>query len=461
MNIKLSRDKKKSVNRLNVDKKMISILIVFVILGIFLVISIVVTANSLSALRGYASFQTNWTTARKEVTFQLVNYIRTEDAVYKSRMDSSVLLIEKMASIRNELMNENSNIKKVRGLFMETHTIPNDVEKMITTFEHFHEFPDFKESIAAWSDSDLLIYEMVDISKAVGKENILTNQLKEEYIEKIATLDNELTLLQFRLSRSLASGTEFLNEVILMVTVSLGLILILTGGILSFRFLKSIKRWQKEIEQTEKLLKDQLVEKTHLISEVHDRVKNNLALVSTLVQLQQNIGERDESQNNFVNTVSRIRSMALVHERLYQNETFSSIRIDEYIKDLVETLKHKGFQKNENLELDLEVSPVTLSIEQAIPTGLLLNEVLVNALKYGTNSEHPKIKVTLSSDGNDIVIAVADNGPGLPKNTEFEKSATLGFRLISVLIKQLRANFIQNNDQGASFTFRYQIQKYG
>jgi len=462
MKIRLSRDKKSSVNRLNVDKKMISILLVFIVLGVFLVISIVATTSSLSALRGFASFQTNWTNARKDVTFHLVNYIRTGDHNYKARMDSSVHHINKMETIRIELLRKDTNKERVETLFMETHNIAYDVGKMISTFENFHEFADFKESIEAWKQSDLLIKDLFEISnevEALINNDELTEDQQEGFIDKAIALDGELTLMQFRLTRSLASGTEFLHIVILVVTLSLGVILILTGGILSFRFLKSIKRWRLEFEQSEKLLKDQLVEKTHLISEVHDRVKNNLALVSTLVQLQQNIGEREESESNFVNTVSRIRSMALVHERLYQNDTFSSIRIDEYIQDLVETLKHKGFQKSENLELDLEMSPVTLSIEQAIPTGLLLNEVLVNALKYGTDNEHPKIKISLSSDGDDIVLAVADNGHGLPKNTEFEKPATLGFRLISVLIKQLRANFVLNNDHGASFTFRYQIQK--
>lgn len=462
MNDQENQSEINSVNRLNVDKKMISILLVFVILGIFLLISIIVSTNSLSALRGYASFQTNWTTARKDVTFQLVNYLRTKDEESKVRMVNSVQAIQKMERIRNELVKENTDKELVRNLFIQTHAIEYDVDKMISTFKNFHQFPDFQESIRLWIESDKLVYKLEEISanaKRLIEENKFSPAIQQNYIKRATELDDELTDLQFKLSGSLASGTEFLNAVILMVTMSLGLILILTALVLSFRFLKSIKRWQKEIEQTEKLLKDQLVEKTHLISEVHDRVKNNLALVSTLVQLQQNIGEREEFENSFVNTVSRIRSMAMVHERLYQNETFSSIRIDEYIDDLVESLQLKGIKKNRELKLEVNTSPVTLSIEQAIPTGLLLNEVLVNAFKYGTGNKHPKISVDLSSKGEEITLAIKDNGKGLPKDTEFDKPATLGFRLISVLVKQLRASFILNNDQGASFTFRYPINK--
>ncbi len=213
---------------------------------------------------------------------------------------------------------------------------------------------------------------------------------------------------------------------------------------------------RKEAEQK---IKDQLVEKTYLLSEVHDRVKNNLALVSTLVQLQQNEIEKENRSESFVNTVSRIRSMALVHERLYQNESFSSIRMDEYLGDLVENLQLKGYQKIKKPKLELETNPVFLSIEQAIPTGLLLNEVLVNAFKYGTDSLNPVIKVSMLEREGEVIIKVADNGPGLPKNFELEKPETLGFRLVSVLLKQLKAGFVINNDSGATFTFRYKIEK--
>ncbi|MFY0685084.1 MAG: hypothetical protein JXR20_11065 [Balneola sp.] len=460
MNDKISQSKNNSINRLNVDKKMVSILTVFVILGIFLLISIIVSTNSISALRGFATLQTNWTTARKEVTFQLVNYLRTQDEEFKTQADSSIRLIRKMESIRTELMKEDTDRQLVRSLFIETNTIPYDIGKMINTFENFHEFPDFKESIRIWNESDKFLYDiealLIDAATLIA-ENKFTPQLQSDYIARTVYLDKELTLLQFELSRSLASGTKFLNLVIILVTLSLGMILLITGATLSIRFMKSIKSWSAEIQNGEDLLKDQLIEKTHLLSEVHDRVKNNLALVSTLVQLQQNMVEKGLSEDNYVNTVSRIKSMALVHERLYQNETFSSIRMDEYINDLIDNLHPKKQRENTNLVLEVSTTPVVLSIDKAIPTGLLLNEVLANAFKYGIGNKNPKIKVDLLSEGEEVIISISDNGSGLPETTKLEKPATLGFRLISVLVKQLRANFSLDTDGGTAFTFRYQI----
>ncbi len=571
--------KKRSVSKLNVDKKVVSILLVFIVLVISLLISIVVSTNSLSALRGFASFQTNWTTVRKDVTFNLVNYLRTQDQDYKTHVDSSVLLIQDMEQIRIELMNDNTDGELVTKLLLKTHSVPADIGKMITTFENFHEFSEFKHTVALWIESDSLIYELEDISNRVEnliQENNFTEARQVDLISKVIALDDKLTEMQFKLSRSLARGTDLLNLVIICVIISLVVISIVVGSVFSLRFLKSIRKWSEEIElseqkyrslfdqnpnavfsvspdgklinanrvleqligysaeemknstfqrfvdktqvekvrnhfllalrgrsqtyetqilredgsyisaevtnlpiivdgeitgiygvinditqrkEAEQKIKDQLVEKTYLLSEVHDRVKNNLALVSTLVQLQQNEIEKQDRSESFVNTVSRIRSMALVHERLYQNETFSSIRMDEYINDLIENIQLKGYQKIKKPRLELETTPVSLSIEQAIPTGLLLNEVLVNAFKYGSDPLDPVIKVNMSSLDGEVMIKVADNGPGLPNNFELEKPETLGFRLVSVLLKQLKASFVINNDNGASFTFRYKIEK--
>ncbi len=233
--------KKHSVNSLNVDKKVVGILLVFISLVIFILISIIISTNSLSALRGFASFQTNWTTARKDVTFQLVNYLRTQDEQYKAGMESSVKLIKEMEQVRVELMNDNTDKQLVRDLLLKSHSVPEDITKMITTFENFHEFSEFKETIILWIESDKLIYELEDISDSAAyaiQENEFSSEVRENLIRTVIELDDKLTEMQFRLSRSLASGTELLNLVIIVVIISLVVILIITGGILSNRFLK-------------------------------------------------------------------------------------------------------------------------------------------------------------------------------------------------------------------------------
>ncbi|MEP5945720.1 MAG: hypothetical protein ABJ356_14235, partial [Balneola sp.] len=180
--------KKRYISKLNVDKKVVSILLVFIVLVVSLLISIVVSTNSLSALRGFASFQTNWTTARKDVTFNLVNYLRTQDQSYKTKVESSVFLIKEMEQIRIELKDDNTDRELVIALLEKTHSVPADIGKMITTFENFHEFSEFKETVALWIESDSLIFELEGISNSAEKlinENSFTESEQEKLISRV------------------------------------------------------------------------------------------------------------------------------------------------------------------------------------------------------------------------------------------------------------------------------------
>ena len=228
--------KKSSINKLNVDKKVVSILLVFLILVSTLLISIVVSTNSLSALRGFASFQTNWTSARKDVTFQLVNYLRTQDHTFKENMDSSIFLIQEMEHIRIELMKDNTDRELVVELLEKTHSVPDDIGRMITTFENFHEFSEFRETIALWIESDSIIIDMEilgNTAERIINEGKLTPEVQESLISEVIALDDKLTQMQFRLSRSLAIGTDLLNMVIVIVIISLVIISIVIGAIFS------------------------------------------------------------------------------------------------------------------------------------------------------------------------------------------------------------------------------------
>lgn len=566
---------KNTFKRLHIDRKMIGILIVFTVLGIFLTISMVVATNSLSGLRGYASFQTNWTEARKEATFQLVNYVKTKEDHYLARFDSALHLIKSAEEIRHELSGDEADLNSVRELFLQTHSNPQDIDNMINTFVWFHSFPDFQNAIEEWIKSDEIIFEMETLAAEAEEfvqDDSFSESQQEQYVARILRLDRELTNTKHRLASALASGTHFVSSIMLWFAITLGFILLATGGMLSFRFLKSIKNWRREIEMSEQRyrslyeqnpnavfsvsqsghfmdansvfqkkigyslqelkevtfdkfvkpseletvreyfrnalegtpqtyetkgvlkngelfyvevtnlpifvdgeiigvygiahdityrknaeqkIKEQLEEKTHLLSEIHDRVKNNMALISGLIQLQQEMSDSDQMENYFESTVSRIHSMALVHERLYHNETFSSIRMDEYVKELVESAQKKYCSKANELKVIVDTRPVTLSIKQSIPAGLLLNELLINAFKYGSIDGKGKVEVSLYQHENEVYMKVSDNGPGFPDDIEFENPKTLGMTLISSLIKQLKATHQLASEDGISFSVSF------
>jgi PAS domain S-box-containing protein len=561
-----------SSKRLHIDKKMTAILSVFAVLGICLVVSIVIATNTLSGLRGFATLQANWTEARKEASLQLANYIQTGDEMYFARIDSALKPIHGAQEIRRELLKEDSDYSAIRSNFLAIHSIPEDVDNMITTFEYFHNFSDFREAIRQWIKSDQLIEKMEALaadSRSQKEDGSFNSETKQSLLATLFSVDREMTRVQYDLAAALSSGTRFLNKVILWVSSSLGFILLVTGGFLAFRFSKSLKNWRREIlmseqryrslfdqnpngvysmtkdgqilqgnEVLEKMtgyslselegeyfanfidaseldkmwahfqkavegtpqtyetrgirkngeylyaeitnlpiyvdeeingvygiaqditdrkkaeikIKEQLEEKTHLLAEVHDRVKNNLALISSLIQLQQQTIDSEKEAASLESTVSRIHSMAMVHERLYHTETFSSIRIDDYIRERSNSLE----ASYENTKVRRDTAKITLSLKQAIPTALLLNELLTNACKFSSlNGREGLVKVTLFLENNQVVLKVADNGPGLPEEYKLEESETLGLQLIQVLIKQLEASYTVDRGNGTTFTIKF------
>jgi PAS domain S-box-containing protein len=211
----------------------------------------------------------------------------------------------------------------------------------------------------------------------------------------------------------------------------------------------------------EQKIKDQLKEKTHLLSEIHDRVKNNLALITGLLQLQKSSVNNSVAAEYLDSAISRIYSMAKIHERLYHTETFSRIRMDEYIREFSGTI-HRSFEEEpKNYRIDIQADSVALGIKKAIPMALLINEVLVNAFKYAFNGkEQGIIKISLQQeDNNEITLSIADDGIGLPEQTETDSDENLGLQLINILSQQLEASMQLENKVGTKYTFRFMMNE--
>jgi PAS domain S-box-containing protein len=206
----------------------------------------------------------------------------------------------------------------------------------------------------------------------------------------------------------------------------------------------------------EEQLESSLHEKEILIKEIHHRVKNNMAIISSLLQLQSFKISDKEAIEAFENSQSRIKSMAMVHEHLYQSETLSNIEFRNYLLQLTSEMQNSYY--NENIELSIDVpEPVSMDITKAIPCGLIVNELVANSFKHAfPNQRRGKIEVSFTKreDGY-YQLAVRDNGTGLPDGFTFGQSNSLGLVLVQGLIEQLEATYeIQgNNGTVISITF--------
>jgi len=222
---------------------------------------------------------------------------------------------------------------------------------------------------------------------------------------------------------------------------------------------EKVKKRTRQLDKSQKKLKISLGEKEVLLKEIHHRVKNNLALVSALLELQEKNSEHDIALANLQTARSRIRSMAMAHEALYQNETLSDISMKEYLKR-IGVLTHQSFaNKKLDIKMHFSLEDASLDMDKSIPLGLLINEILINAFKHAfSGRDHGAIWLESDVADDKINIFIRDNGVGLPEENRDTKSSSLGMILIKKFSKQLKGNLEIESDEnhGTQFSLSFQ-----
>ncbi|MFN5712634.1 MAG: histidine kinase dimerization/phosphoacceptor domain -containing protein [Bacteroidota bacterium] len=208
-----------------------------------------------------------------------------------------------------------------------------------------------------------------------------------------------------------------------------------------------------------------LEEKESLLGEIHHRVKNNLTLVLGLIEMQRDFQTDNLLKNQFNEIKNRIYTMALIHDKMYKSNSFANIELSEYLRDLLTSVS-RFYGKGKAVNLKFDMQKVFVKGKDAIPIGLLMNEIVTNSFKYAFNSNSTKgnlqefIQVSLHKTtdvDNEFVISVKDNGPGLPDNFDFSKTKSLGFKLIHIFVKQLKGELNYFNDNGLTFVIKFKL----
>jgi two-component sensor histidine kinase/CBS domain-containing protein len=209
-----------------------------------------------------------------------------------------------------------------------------------------------------------------------------------------------------------------------------------------------------ERKRAEEKLKVSLKEKEILLKEIHHRVKNNLQIISSLLRLQSSYIKDEEARLLFKDSQNRIRSMALIHEKLYQSKDLSKVNFVDYIRDLSKNLLRSYSANTQLLTVESQLDSIPLSIDTAIPCGLIVNELVSNALKHAfpNASSDNRITIELQSQKKDqLTLIVSDNGVGFPEDLNFRKTKSLGLELVCTLAEQLSGTIELNSSQGTSF----------
>ena len=166
--------------------------------------------------------------------------------------------------------------------------------------------------------------------------------------------------------------------------------------------------------------------------------------------------EDDKLKDLLKQSQLRISSMAMVHEKLYQTESFAGLSFDEYAQELVQTIKQTVDASTGNITVDFDTEEVSLDINQAIPAALIINEVVVNSFKHAFgSSESGRIVITVSQNGNTVNVVIKDNGAGLPSDFDIDTQNSLGVNLIQTLAGQLEAELDIRSENGTLFEMSF------
>jgi two-component sensor histidine kinase/tetratricopeptide (TPR) repeat protein len=270
-----------------------------------------------------------------------------------------------------------------------------------------------------------------------------------EYIFNTAETKNEVTFL---------SGENKLKEIRLQNEQQLRAVL-LTGAITLLLLAAVIFYLYRKQKKKNSIIKKQADDLQTLMKEIHHRVKNNLQIISSLLDLQSVLIKDNQAAQAIREGRNRVQSMALIHQNLYSEKHIKGIAVDEYINNLAQSLFQSYNIRPGQVALTTDIEKMDLDVDTVIPIGLMLNELISNSLKYAfDNSTGGKIEVTLKKSNGALLLQVKDNGKGFPEAADPAHSTSFGMRMIKIFAQKLKADLDIYNDQGACITMH--IRKY-
>jgi len=213
-----------------------------------------------------------------------------------------------------------------------------------------------------------------------------------------------------------------------------------------------------EQERASAQLRDSLREKEVFLKEVHHRVKNNLQIVSSLLNLEASRSVNDVPREFLEESQRRIRSMALIHEQLYLSDDVARIDFDQYVRELADHVASSYAADSRSIPVDIDVSDVARRLDQAVPTGIIINELLSNAFKHAFPGEaEGRIRIEFRQQASDYVLRVTDNGVGFSGISPASSQQALGRRLVESLARQIHGSIDFSEDAGLAVILRFPV----
>jgi len=315
----------------------------------------------------------------------------------------------------------------------------------------------YYDKIEDYKNASFYLKKNVRIADSI---NINDSSLKKQQLSTVAKyeIENSKRMIDAQKMEMERARNEMQakDEQINLVFISLIFTLLGFAGLV-YAYLKSIKN-QRLIAEQKHIIENSLVEKDSLLKEIHHRVKNNLQMVSSLLSLQTKNTRSKAAIEALEEGKSRVKAMALIHQKLYQNDDLSVIEMQGYIESLVNSVQSVFKKGGHNINITIDAEGVELDIDRAIPFGLILNELVSNTFKYAfpEDDENGKIYIHLRKNGDQGFFEYTDNGVGLSEDSEERVNSSMGVRLMKRLVNQLQSTLnIDKTTDGVRFWFNF------
>lgn len=211
-----------------------------------------------------------------------------------------------------------------------------------------------------------------------------------------------------------------------------------------------------ERRQMEEELKKTLDEKEMLIKEIHHRVKNNLMMISSLLNIQSRYIKDQDAKEIFQESQNRAKSMALIHQRLYQTGNVKEINFSEYLKNLTTEIMHSYNSSSLQVELKLNLDDLEIDVDRAIPLGLIVTEIIINSFKHAFSHGKGIISVEFHKKNSLFELTVADDGIGFPEDIDFRNQGNMGLMMVNALTDQIDGSIDMERENGTKFIIEFE-----
>ena len=297
----------------------------------------------------------------------------------------------------------------------------------------------------------------LNLRDSLDQELLSIENLAKSGKSQLAKTEYELKLAK---QRELLSRQENKSYYTMIIVLSIVVVITLFfTGILSSRS-RRVRLLNRELQEKQQLLESELNTNQALLKEVHHRVKNNLQVISSMLSIQSSGMDDKDTRKILQECKSRILSMSLIHESLYKKEGKKTSLFSTYIKELIPQLLETYHLDENKINLEMSIEDIELSLDDSVPCGLIINEVVTNTLKHAFPGDREgTISIEMSQDSGHNYLKLADDGVGIPKDLNAEEQGSFGFLLIYTLAEQLEASIELDTSKGTTFSISWETKK--